>query len=121
MIDEVYFFDSYAIFELIFGNKDYEKYKGVKIISTKLNLFEVFYHLLKKKGKEEANFFLDNYDGVIIEYGPGTIKHAAELKLLNKKLSMADCIGYISSLYTSVKFLTGDKEFEGMKNVEFVK
>jgi predicted nucleic acid-binding protein len=41
----------------------------------------------------------------------------------NKKrnLSYADCIGYIYALKNNLIFLTGDKEFEDLKNVEFVK
>jgi len=36
-------------------------------------------------------------------------------------MSMADCISYIQSKEVGVKFLTGDKEFEDLDNVEFVK
>ena len=34
---------------------------------------------------------------------------------------MTDCIGYIIAKRLGMKFLTGDKEFEGFENVEFVK
>ena len=34
---------------------------------------------------------------------------------------MADCIGYILAKRLSIKFLTGDKEFEKLDDVEFVK
>ena len=34
---------------------------------------------------------------------------------------MVDCIGYMTAKRLGVKFLTGDREFEGMDNVEFVK
>ena len=36
-------------------------------------------------------------------------------------LSYVDYIGYILAKQRNVKFLTGDKEFENMDNVEFVK
>ena len=43
-------------------------------------------------------------------------------KELNKrKLSMTDCIGYMMAKQWGIKFLTGDKEFEDMENVEYVK
>jgi len=44
-------------------------------------------------------------------------------RALNKKrnLSYVDCIGYIIAKQRNIKFLTGDKEFEYMENVEFVK
>ena len=34
---------------------------------------------------------------------------------------MTDCIGYILAKNIGIKFLTGDKEFENLDNVEFVK
>ncbi len=34
---------------------------------------------------------------------------------------MTDCIGYIFAKQLGIKFLTGDKEFENLDNVEFVK
>ena len=51
------------------------------------------------------------------------IKKAMTFRALNKKrnLSYVDCIGYIIAKQRNIKFLTGDKEFEYMENVEFVK
>jgi len=41
----------------------------------------------------------------------------------NKKrnLSYTDCIGYVYATENDLIFLTGDKEFENLENVEFVK
>lgn len=33
---------------------------------------------------------------------------------------MTDCVGYVVSQRLGMKFLTGDKEFRGLPNVEFV-
>ena len=38
-----------------------------------------------------------------------------------KKLSMTDCISYFQAKELGIKFLTGDKEFQNLENVEFVK
>ena len=38
-----------------------------------------------------------------------------------KKLSLIDCLGYVIAKSLGMRFLTGDREFEGMANVEFVK
>ena len=50
---------------------------------------------------------------------------AKAMKFRNKwkkrKVSAVDCIGYFMAKDLGVKFLTGDKEFKGMKNVEFVR
>ena len=34
---------------------------------------------------------------------------------------MTDCVGYVVAKRVGVKFLTGDREFKDMPNVEFVK
>ena len=44
-----------------------------------------------------------------------------KIKNIKRSLSYADCIGYIIALRYGIKFLTGDKEFETLENVEFVK
>ncbi len=38
-----------------------------------------------------------------------------------KKLSLVDALGYSYSRKLGIKFLTGDRKFNGMENVEFVK
>ena len=38
-----------------------------------------------------------------------------------KKLSLVDALGYSYSRKLGIKFLTGDREFSEMENVEYVK
>ena len=51
--------------------------------------------------------------------------NASEFRLstnrTGKKLSLVDALGYSYSRKLGIKFLTGDKEFSGMENVEYVK
>jgi len=123
MVEDIYFFDSYAIIEIIKGNENYKKYIHSLVLTTKLNLFEVFYILMRDAGEKEADYFLDKYYKSAIDFDKEVIKRATEFRLQNKKrnLSMTDCIGYILSKKWKIKFLTGDKEFGDMDNVEFVK
>lgn len=118
---ETYFFDTYAILEIINGTKSYETYIDSGVILTKLNLFELFYSLLKLHTKEKAIYYLQQYSQFVVDFDEHDIETAAEMKLKNKSLSMADCIGYIIALKNNARFLTGDKEFKDVKNVEFVK
>lgn len=120
----VYFFDSYAFFEIIEGSENYFPYfKNIGIITTKLNLLELHHGLLKLYGKETAERYYDQYVHFAMEIDDEIFKRASSLKavLRKKKLSYIDCIGYIAALSTGVKFLTGDKQFQDMENVEFVK
>lgn len=121
---EGYFFDTYAFFEIIKGNLNYEGYsKGVSLITTKLNLMELYYWLLMRKGKETAEKYYQEFLPFCVGIDDEEIKKACEFRLeyKNKDLSYIDCIGYILSKLNGVKFLTGDKQFEDLNNVEFVK
>ena len=121
--NEPYFFDSYAIIEVFLGNRDYKKYINVPYVLTKLNLFEIYYNIAKDFGEKKADDVLQKHSPSAIEYGEEIIKEAAKFRLLHKKqdLSMTDCIGYIIAKKLSIRFLTGDKEFQDLPNVEFVK
>ncbi len=120
---EVYFFDSYAVMEILKGNPNYDEFRNKTIILTKLNLFEIYHSVLYQFGEGMAEKVYDMYLPYVVEPSDDVIKNAAKLRLehIKRRLSMADCIGYVFSLKAGVKFLTGDKEFEDFDNVEFVK
>ena len=119
----MYFFDSYAILEIIKGNPNYEKFKEEDFITNTLHLAEVFYSLLKEIGKTLAENVLESFDFSFIEISEEIAIDAALFRYKHKKkdVSYADCIGYVTSMKNNLKFLTGDKEFEKEQNVEFVK
>lgn len=120
---EVYFFDSYALVEILKGNENYKKYAASIVVVTKLNLFELFYGLSRDVGEKEAEAFLKEYSACSVDFNEDIIREASGLKLQHRKrnLSMADCIGYATAKRLGIKFLTGDKEFKDFENVEFVK
>ena len=120
---ETYFFDTYAFFEILRGSKAYEKYKFTKIITTKLNLFELYLGILREHGEESAEKALETYYSFAKDFDAVVIKKAAFLKQSLNKLdvSMTDCIGYCFAKQLGIKFLTGDSVFEDMENVEFVR
>ncbi|MBS3074141.1 PIN domain-containing protein [Candidatus Pacearchaeota archaeon] len=117
------FFDTYAIFEIIKGNPNYKKYTSFKVITTKLNLFELFHGFLKTHNNGLAEYSLANYLRFAVDFDERVIREAARMKLaLNKRnISMTDCIGYCFAKQLGIKFLTGDREFESLPNVEFVR
>ncbi len=116
-----YFFDTYALVEIIKNNPAYVKYFEEIIITTKYNLIELYYSLLMDFGEEKAKAGYLKFKDSSMDINDGVIFEAMQLKLKNKKLSYVDCIGYICATSKNLLFLTGDKEFEKMNNVEFVK
>ena len=117
-----YFFDSYAIAEIIEGNPSYSKYANEVATISIFNLAEVYLFCLRNY-TSEADYIYNQYKEAVVEIGDEVLKEAVKLKKEQNKreLSYADCIGYTYALRNGMKFLTGDKEFKDMKNVEFVK
>ena len=117
------FFDSYAFFEIMEGNKNYKPYlEDVAIITTRLNLMELHYGLLIKFNKRVAadnfrelmKFCVDIDDDLIIASNEFRAAHKG------KNLSYIDTIGYTLAKSRGVRFLTGDRQFKDLENVEFV-
>lgn len=117
-----YFFDTYAIIELIKANPKYESFKERVITTSLMNLAELYYSLLLENKKEIADFILNELNFEILEINQDIILDSSLFRYKNKSLNLSyvDCIGYILSLKNSLVFLTGDKSFKDLKNVEFI-
>ncbi len=118
---DLYFFDTYAFFEIINGNPNYKKYEEANVITTIFNLAELNYGLKKEKNEKIADEITEKYRIFLVDVSLDEVKEAMNLKIKNKQLSIPDVIGYIIALKHNASFLTGDKEFKDMQNVEFVK
>ncbi|MFH1054287.1 MAG: type II toxin-antitoxin system VapC family toxin [Candidatus Woesearchaeota archaeon] len=120
---EIFFADTYAMFEMINGSDNYQPYLDCVFVTTKLNLAELYYFILKDIGKELADKYLRTLSKIAILITYNSIRNGMEFKLKFKKekLSYVDCIGYALALEYGIKFLTGDQKFEFKDNVEFVK
>lgn len=118
-----YFLDTYAIYEIISGSTSYNRYWGSETATSIFNIAESYYIFLRELGEDIADektipLFLN-----ALSIRPLTIKEAMKFRLENKKkdLSYTDCIGYQLAKENHMKFLTGDIQFKGLPNVEFVK
>jgi uncharacterized protein len=121
-----YFYDSYAIMAYLSDNPDYRSYfEENDGILTKLNLIEVSYRTMELHGEEAATQVVTLFAKYAIDFGPADILASTKLRLKLKKtgrnISYADALGYYLALKNKLKFLTGDKEFEDLDNVEFIK
>ncbi|MDP3728578.1 MAG: PIN domain-containing protein [bacterium] len=118
---ETYFFDTYAFFEIIYGNPKYSKYKEAEAMTTIFNLAELSYGLKKEIDSKVADNFIEKYKHFLVEVKIEDLKEASNLKRKYKELSLPDVIGYVVAKRCGVKFLTGDEGFRNLENVEFVK
>ncbi len=122
MSDETFLFDTYALIELVNKNPKYEKYLEKNAIINDFIFAEFCYNLIKDKSKNMKELVNEIKKG-IIHAEPQIIEEAMQFRYNNKKknLSMTDCISYLMAKKLDIKFLTGDKEFENLENVEFVR
>ena len=120
---QAFVFDTYALLEIIAGNPNYEKYLNSEVIINDFIFAELYYKLVREFDIEKSNFYSEKYAHFIMDIGVETIKEAMLFRARNKKknFSATDCIGYALALKLNVKLLTGDKAFEGVENVEYVK
>lgn len=115
--------DTYALIEILGGNRRYAPYLNSMLATTKFHIAELYYHLLRFYSIDEANRYFDFYSRFLVPVSLSSIAAAMQFKLQhkNEKLSYADCIGYAVAAELGIKFLTGDEKFSGKENVEFVK
>ncbi len=119
-----YFFDSCAIIEVIEGNENYTKFKNLPIVTTTLNVAEVYFYFLKEHNEQTADYWIKKLNLKLINIIKiGIAVNATRFKFKNKRegLSYTDCIGYVLSKELNIKFLTSDGKFKNKDNVEFVK
>ena len=122
MMNETFLFDTYALIEIINKNLNYEPYTKAGIIINDF-VFSEYCYLLMRKNVKDAQNLIDEVSSAIVCPNAEVIKKAMRFRVDNKKknLSMTDSISYIMAKELGVKFLTGDKEFETLDGVEFVK
>jgi len=120
-----YFIDTYAMIEYLSGNKRYSKYFGYELYTSKLNLMELYFLVLREHGEDVAERSYTTFRVFETSFDDEDVKEAMKMRLRFKarqtQLSYADAIGYQLSKKLGAKFLTGDDAFKHLPNVEFVK
>lgn len=119
-----FFLDTYAMIEIVKGNKNYQPYLDKIFITTKYNLAELHYYLLNNIDLTAADYYLRKFSVYAIDFDIDTISQAMVLRKNFKskkvKISYIDCLGYMVAMSNNIKFLTGDRHFKDLDNVELV-
>lgn len=121
------FADTYALIELLKGNPNYKGYSNTDLVVTEFNLFELTYAIYRDFGQEEAANVIGTVRTKVevIPTDDSDYLKASDFRSsankTGKKLSLVDALGYSCSRKLGIKFLTGDKEFSEMENVEYAK
>jgi predicted nucleic acid-binding protein len=115
--------DTYALIEIYLENEKFSKYLEIEFVITDLTLAEFFGVMLRNYGEEEADFWFKKLEKYSVPADKDILKEAVKFRKKYKKqrVSFFDAVGYIFSVKNQYIFVTGDKEFENMIGVEFVK
>lgn len=122
---DAFVFDTYALIALIEGNPAYLKYATAKMIINEFIFAEFCYVGIKRyrdyvtEAEQKSRTVVKNISAVL----PEQIMEAMKFRFSNrqKDVSTTDCVSYIQAQRLGVPFLTGDRAFEGMPGVEFVR
>jgi hypothetical protein len=121
-----YFADSYALIEMLKGNKNYRSFQSERLITTEFNICEVGFAVCRDYPANAPQVLKTVRKMVTLQatrdedYCSGAARRKQESGK-GKKLSTIDCIGYSVANWLSIQFLTGDREFADMENVQFVR
>ncbi len=115
--------DTYALVEIYLGNERFLNYLDKEFVINDITLAEFYGVLLKDYGEEEAEIWLKKLESYSHRITRETLIEAIKFRQKHKKLNLSfvDAVGYIFSVQNGCYFVTGDKEFENLPNVEFKK
>jgi predicted nucleic acid-binding protein len=121
-----FFADTYAIVEFLKGSPEYLPYKDAVLVTTEFNLCEFAYAVLRDYPDTAQEICSQVRHGMRLSHpGDRDYLRAARMRRLyarqGRKFSLIDCVGYSVAESLSIPFLTGDREFEGLPGVEYVK
>ena len=115
--------DTYALIEISNGNPKFFEYLKHAFVITDITLAEFYSVLLREHNEDTANYWIKKFKEYSIPTNKEILLEAVRFrKKYNKtNISFFDAVGYIFSIKNGLKFVTGDKEFEKFKGVEFKK
>lgn len=116
-------FDTYALVEIKLGNPKFKDYFKSKFVIVDLILAEFYSVLLREESEEAANYWFKKLEGYSVSVSKEILIEAVKFRYKHKisGISFFDAVGYIFALKNGYKFVTGDKEFKNLDNVEFKK
>ncbi len=122
-----YYADTYALVEILKGNPAYERYAMEELITSEFNMLELAYALTRDYGGEKAVEVLKVVRAFITIVQPRDEDYARasalrlELRKQGRNLSLIDVLGYVLAKRLNIRFLTGDREFKDLDEVEYVR
>ncbi len=115
--------DTYALVEIAKGNPKYAGYLNSSFAITDLTLAEFYAVLLRGEGEKVADYWYKKLERFSSPVNKEMLIEAIKFRYEHRKqdISFFDAAGYIFSMKQGYLFLTGDKDFDSLPNVDFRK
>ncbi|MBN1156435.1 PIN domain-containing protein [Candidatus Woesearchaeota archaeon] len=115
--------DTYALIEINNGNPRFAGLMEHDFVITNLTMAEFYADIYRKYNEKTADFWHRKLSPFCKAVPRDILIKATKFRIDNSKrnLSFFDSAGYVYSLENSMKFVTGDKEFEKREGVLFLK
>jgi len=123
MVDVKRCLDTYALVEIAKGNPKFAEYLNSDFVLTDLTLAEFYLVLFREDGEKVADYWFKKLERYSVSVSRDLLIEAVKFRYEHRKsdISFFDAIGYVFSIKNGYYFVTGDKEFENLANVEFKK
>ena len=123
MVDVKRCLDTYALVEIAKGNPKFAEYLNSDFVLTDLTLAEFYLVLFREDGEKVADYWFKKLERYSVSVSRDLLIEAVKFRYEHRKsdISFFDAIGYVFSIKNGYYFVTGDKEFENLPNVEFKK
>ncbi len=123
MVTSMFCMDTYALVEMTKQSPRYRPYLDAEFVVPESSLAELHALFSKRYNAKTADYWLGKFRPysrpLTLDIWVEALRHRAAHP--GQRLSIIDCLGYTYSQTHGLRFVTGDKEFEGEKGVEFVK
>ncbi len=115
-----YFFDTYAIIELLDHNPEYAPYNHCGFVTTVLNKIELHSWAVSKYGEDFGEIILASIPTQEVTDDIIRAATAFRHKHKHRNISYTDAIGYAFARAEGLTFLTGDKAFLDIPHVKHI-
>lgn len=118
-----FFFDTYALVEVVKGSKSYKGFAGTPIVTHQGNLHELIVHVLRDHDEAQARRVCQALRPNLLDADLDDLIRAGHFKIghARSRISYVDSLGYVLARRHGLRFLTGDEQFADFPEVEYVK
>ncbi len=115
--------DTYALVEIHNGNPKFVDLLNEDAAITDITMAEFYGDIYKKHNAATADYWHRKLSFICRNVPREVLIKAVRFRIDRKEqnLSFFDCVGYVFAKENGMKFVTGDKQFNQLEGVEFVK